>query len=91
MTNVEILKWKLVLAKKEAEGQVLMAEEKLWTDYDEDEKEEKGQTCFMGYHSETTEEKNEDKGGKAKVCCLNLESTMLKIVDGLHNQITMKE
>ena len=64
-----------------------MAEEELWTGYSEDKKEEKGLTCFVGYHSESTEEENEKKGGKAMVCYLNLGSKMLKTMDGLHNQI----
>ena len=39
----------------------------------------------MGYQSETTEDEG---GSKAKVCCLNLETKMMKIMDGHHNQIT---
>ena len=84
MSKVEILKRKLMLAEKEAAGQVLLAEEEVWVDYSEDETEEKRLTCFMGYQSETTED---EEGSKAKVCCLNLETKMMKIMDGLHNQI----
>ena len=86
MTKVEIMRRKLYLAEKEAEGQVLMAEEELRTDYSREEKEGIGPTYFMGYHSESTEDENEDKGGKAKVCCTTLESNMLKIMDGLLEQ-----
>ena len=85
MSKVEILKRKLYLAEKEAACQVLMADEEVWVDYSDDETEEKCLTCFMGYQSESTEE--EDRA-KAKVCCINLESKMMKIMDGLHNQIT---
>ena len=49
MSKVEILKRKLMLAEKEAAGQVLLAEEEVWVDYSEDETEEKRLTCFMGY------------------------------------------
>ena len=55
MTKVEILRRKLYLVEKEADGQVLMVEEELLTDYSDEEKEAKGPTCFMGYHSESTE------------------------------------
>ena len=82
-----------MLAEKEASGQVLLAgftgqvllpEEEVWVDYSEDETEEKRLTCFMGYQSETTED---EEGTKAKVCCLNLETKMMKIMDELYNQI----
>ena len=85
MSKAEIMKRKLLLAEKEAAGQVLMADEEVWVDYSDDETEEKPLTCFMGYRSETTEDED---GTKAKVCCLKLESKMMKIMDGFHNQIT---
>ena len=85
MSKVEILKRKLMLGEKEAAGQVLLAEEEVWVDYSEDEIEEKHLTCFMGYQSETTED--EHSGSKTKVCCLDIEEKMRKIMDGLNNQI----
>ena len=85
MSKVEILKRKLMLTEKEAAGQVLLAEEEVWVDYSEDENEEKRLTCFMGYQSETTED--EQIGSKTKICCLNLEEKMRKVMDGLNNQI----
>ena len=84
MSKVEILKRKLMLAEKEVAGQVLLAEEEVYVDYSEDENEEKYLTRFMGYLSETTED---EQGSKAKVCCLEIESKMMKIMDGLNNQI----
>ena len=61
MSKVEILKRKLMLAEKEAAGQVLLAEEEVWVDYSEDETEEKDLTCFMGYQSDTTENEEGSK------------------------------
>ena len=85
MSKAEILKRKLVLVEKEAAGQVLIAYEEVWVDYFDDETEEKCLTYFMGYQSKSTEDED---GAKAKVCCIKLESKKMKIMDGLHNQIT---
>ena len=40
MSKLEILKIKLLLAEKEAAGQMLMADEEVWVDYSDDETEE---------------------------------------------------
>ena len=53
-------------------------------DYSKEENEEKRLTCFMGYQSETSED---EQGSKAKVCCLEIESKMMKVMDGHNNQI----
>jgi hypothetical protein len=84
MSKVEVLKRRLMLAEKEATCQVILAEEEVSVDYSEDETEEKRFTCFIGYQSETTEDEG---GSKAKVCCFKVETKMMKIMDGLHNQI----
>lgn len=51
----------------------------------EDEEEIKGPRCLMGYQSDEAEADEEER---AKVCENQTKSKMLKIMDGLHSQIS---